>query len=159
MVGRVWHASRVLPLNHSIELGVDARELLVIQINRRPQFPDFPIDFIDLLLKLADLRAPVLPRPVQLVVEPQHFVRKLAAPALAERFADRRFELGHRQGLRLGFSFGTPLRMTVQELFDLVPARNQEKQATDPAGDFKRISSKRRIHKPFERVRHGKAET
>ena len=58
--------------------------------------------------------------------------------ALAQAFGDRLVEPGDRQRLRLDFAGGAAPGAAFEKTFDLVPAGNQEEQATKPGGDVER---------------------
>jgi hypothetical protein len=126
----------MLTFNDSIQLGVDAGELLIGQFNRYPQFSHFAVDFVDLLLKFTHIGTAFMTQTSGFSFQPKQFGGDFLSPTLAKTFGDRLVELGDGERLRLNFASRPAPGPAIEKVLDLVPARDEEKQAAYPGGDF-----------------------
>jgi hypothetical protein len=131
-----------LTFDNAIKFCVDARELLIVPLDRSPQLAHLSIHFADFLLNLRHIGSTVVAQHRHLLFEAKHLVGEFTPARLTERLGYWLIKLGHRQGLRLYFVFVGALRASIQKSLDLVPASDQKKQTPNPRGQFHRV----RIH-------------
>ena len=126
----------MVTFDHPIELGIDPRELLVVQFKGNPQFTHFAVYLVNLLLEFAYIGSPFVTQTSRFTFQPQQLRGDFLSPALAKAFGDRLVKLGDGERLRLNFASHAASGPAVEKGLDLVPARDEEEEAADPGGDF-----------------------